>query len=203
MNNKNNVIKTFEGGCRGKLFLKSFPLLLTILLLLTSCGGGVPEDEAAGIVRELVEASLPLNEIYFGEGMPVRDDEDAILYAYVADDAPYLTEAALREGTLEVFTSDYAGYLFRTFLTGYSSGEKAVYARYIENGDRLTMRIADDVDIFPPRGYDFDSVRIISTSKNLIRAEITSLPAENDPAVTVSVTVRLEPSGWRLDSPTY
>ena len=142
--------------------------------------------------------TIELNSAYI-----VRDDEDAILYAYVADDAPYLTEAALREGTLEVFTSDYAGYLFRTFLTGYSSGEKAVYARYIENGDRLTMRIADDVDIFPPRGYDFDSVRIISTSKNLIRAEITSLPAENDPAVTVSVTVRLEPSGWRLDSPTY
>ena len=166
----------------------------------------MPDEEAADIVAELVEQSYEMNAIYFGEGMPVRDDEEAALYAYVADDAPYLTEAELREATLEVYTTNYAAYLFQMFLTGYSDSDSGVvYARYVENGDRLMKRL-DIVSELPPRTYDLDSIEIVRSRKKEIKAIITSTDG-----VEVSVTVRLEErasedggvSVWRLDSPTY
>ena len=200
MNNKNNSVKVFEKGVRGeKFFQKFFPPVIALFILLTSCAGGVPEDEAAGIVSELVEASLPLNEIYFGEGMPVEEDGYGA-YRAVTDDAPYLTEAALREATEAVFTGSYSEYLFGMFLTGYSDDDVdgVVYARYVENGDRLSMRVAGDVEKIPAREYDMDSIVIIRTTKDTIEAEITS-----DDGTVVDVTARLEDAGWRLDSPTY
>ena len=194
---------------------------------LTGCSRGPEEEEAKKIVASLVEASLPLNEIYYGDGMKVEENEDGMpaFYANVADDAPYLTEAELRNATLTVFTKNYAEQvIFKTFLEGFSSAGMSgvVYARYVENGDRLQKRINFDqlIESGRSRTYDLEDIEIIRSKKNEIRArlhsyvagardldvEVTVRREEREPGdtdVTESGVVTSDNFVWRLDSPTY
>ena len=54
-------------------------LLLTVLLtlgvLLSSCGGsGMSDEEIRQIYRDLVQQSYELNDIYYGDGLPRPPD---------------------------------------------------------------------------------------------------------------------------------
>ncbi len=205
-----------------------------LLAVLTGCSKGPEEEEAKKIVAALVEASLPLNDIYYGDGMKVEKKEDDMpaFYANVVDDAPYLTEAELREATLEVFTENFASaIIFKTFLEGYSSEGTSgvVYARYIENGDRLQKRIDFEqlIESGKSRTYDLENIEILSSRKNEIKATLHSYVAgvrdvdvevmirrekrepnagsDAETAPETTETNVLEGGGyvWRLDSPTY
>ncbi len=207
-------------------FLCALLAAMSFLTVFSGCSGGPDEAEAKEIVAELVEASLPLNVIYYGDGMKVEEPEEgmAALYANVADGEPYLTEAELREATLLVFTENFANtIIFRTFLEGYSSDDASgvVFARYIENGDRLQRRLDSEqlIESGKERTYDLDDIEITRSRKDEIRATLHSYVAGKRDA-DVEVTVRLEEREaegtasetgmssegnlvWRLDSPTY
>ena len=187
-----------------------------IVVSLAGCEGpGLPEEEAAAVVVELVRASYELNVIYYGDGMmSVADiDENYIgFYADILDDEPYLTEAELREATLKVFTNNYSQSIFEMFLTGYSDEDSTepVYARYIEAGDRLQKKRVYDQLIESERTYDLENITITRSRARTIIATLHSF-VDGKPDVDVTVTVRLDErktdSGtekvWRLDSPTY
>ena len=207
--------------------MKRVSLIAAILclLFLVGCGEGPgpSDEEAVKIVAELVEASYELNDIYFGAGMKSEVEEKegfAGIYGYVSDDAPYKMESELREATLNVFTKDYSNIIFQTFLSGYSDDKSGavVYARYIENGDRL-MKRADYEPLVPDaRTYDLDNITIVSSRAQTIKATLHSF-VNGVPDVDVTVTLRLEERErdgeetgsltdpyemvWRLDTPTY
>ena len=153
---------------------KRIAAALLILLTLTSCGGGVhSEEEIRTVLDELLPKSFELNEIYFGEGLPMSNDKamveqfygmfdsdvEAINYHPVDVSCGYTTETDIREATLEVFTADYAEYLFGRAFSGISAtfneGEEqeytstAVYAMYIEQDGILTVRINLDEESIP------------------------------------------------------
>lgn len=186
---------------------------VTVAMLICGCGG-LPEDEAADVVRELITASYELNEIYFGDGLPAIADSDegyAGIYSDVTDDAVYKTEAELRDATLAVFSENYSGVLFETFLTGYSDGEGgAVFARYIEDGERLTKRTKYDQLVDSVRTYDLDNITIKrSTGKKIVAVLQSYIDGKADAEVTVTICLEQRKSDdgtvslWRLDSPTY
>lgn len=200
-------------------------LILSVMIPLSGCAKGLPDDEAAAVVAELVEASLELNVIYFGDGMPAEADGDEHyvgFYSRLTDAAPYLTEKELRQATLEVFTEAYASVIFQTYLVGIndSESEGTVYARYVENGDRLTKKT--DYEPLAPkvRTYDLENIKIMRSAPEYITATLQSF-VEGKADAEVTVTLRLEEREretaetedndnaaetelvWRLDSPTY
>ena len=206
---------------------KRIAAALLILLTLTSCGGGVhTEEEIRTVLDELLPKSFELNEIYFGEGLPMSNDKamveqfygmfdsdvEAINYHPVDVSCGYTTETDIREATLEVFTADYAEYLFGRAFSGISAtfneGEEqeytstAVYAMYIEQDGILTVRINLDEEAIPlGRTYDLDGMELTENEENFVIAKI---PTEMDGrALDVELRLVLTPEGWRLDSPTY
>ena len=206
---------------------KRIAAALLILLTLTSCGGGVhTEVEIRTVLDELLPKSFELNEIYFGEGLPMSNDKamveqfygmfdsdvEAINYHPVDVSCGYTTETDIREATLEVFTADYAEYLFGRAFSGISAtfneGEEqeytstAVYAMYIEQDGILTVRINLDEEAIPlGRMYDLDGMELTENEENFVIAKI---PTEMDGrALDVELRLVKTPDGWRLDSPTY
>lgn len=206
---------------------KRIAAALLILLTLTSCGGGVhSEEEIRTVLDELLPKSFELNEIYFGEGLPMSNDKamveqfygmfdsdvEAINYHPVDVSCGYTTETDIREATLEVFTADYAEYLFGRAFSGISAtfneGEEqeytstAVYAMYIEQDGILTVRINLDEEAIPlGRMYDLDGMELTENEENFVIAKI---PTEMDGrALDVELRLVKTPDGWRLDSPTY
>ena len=198
-----------------------------VLPSLASCGGNAhPEEEIRAALDTLLPKSFELNEIYFGEGLPMSDDRalveefygmfesdvQAINYHPVDASCAYTTEASIREATLEVFTEDYAGYLFDRAFAGISEtfnegGEQeytstAVYAMYIEQDGILTVRINLGDEAIPlGRVYDLDGMELIENEENFVVAKI---PTEMDGrALDVELRLVLTENGWRLDSPTY
>lgn len=211
--------------------MKKIALLLAAVFVFAAfagCEGRGPEEaEAKRIVAELVEKSLELNHIYYGDGMATEADGDENFtgyYAYVTDDEPYKTEQELRAATLRVFTANYANSIFEMFLTGYSDEDssEAVLARYVENGDRLQKNMRAEQLIEKDRTYDLDDITIVSSRGRTIVATLHSY-VDGEADMDVEVTVRLaeiDPAAadsgesgdvtrngklrvWRLDSPTY
>ncbi len=189
---------------------KNITLFLAIViaaLCLTSCAKKLSEDEALSMAETLVKASLPLNEVYYGAGLPYDKsaDDKAVMYAPVTDAAAYKTEDALRQATLDVFTEQYAETLFMMYLTGYSDEATGgvIYARYVDNGERLTVNLSSEPLIEKARTYDFSTAEIEKLKrKEIVVSYETLVGGEGD--VRVEVTFRLTDEGeWRIDSPTY
>lgn len=202
--------------------------MLLSALLLSSCSGGVDvsEEEMRTALEELLPKSAELNEIYFGKGLPMTADAEAlqsfyssldsdvtsINYQPVDSECGYTNETELREATLEVFTEEYSSYLFERAFSGISATfdegtegqytSTAVYAMYIEQDGVLTVRIdlADEA-MELGRTYDLDGLKIVRSKEDYV---IVSVPTEmNGSALEVELTLVLTENGWRLDSPTY
>lgn len=202
-------------------------LAALILASLTSCASNAhTEEEIRSELEILLPKSFELNEIYFGEGLPMSNDKEkveefysifdsdvqAINYHPVDASCGYTTETDIREATLAVFTPDYAEYLFGRAFSGISAtfnegGEQeytstAVYAMYIEQDGILTVRINLAEEAIPlGRTYDLDGMKLIENEENFVVAEI---PTEmNGRALDVELRLVKTADGWRLDSPTY
>lgn len=185
---------------------------MVLVVCLSACGSGLSEAEIRSTFAALIDDSLALNIVYFGEGLPsIADDDEAVnsWYLPVSDDAPFQTEAEIRAATKAVFTTDLCEHLFTLGFTGMSveddDGERqtVTFARYIEQDGMLTVRTDLDEDaINVHRTYDYESMTILIDEGDCI---IASFPTflDGEPSVSVKVTIKKTPDGWRLDSPTY
>ena len=213
--------------------MKKLLFLLSAMLLLTSCGGSVAEAEVSAVLAELIPASYTLNEIYFGEGLPISDDradveafyaavgmdnDISLNYHPVSPEAVYTSVEAIRAATLEVFSESYAEYLFTMAFDGLSSvfnedteqqvTQTVSYARYIETDGILTVRMNIGEEAFPMnRTYDTNDIRIVrdklSGSHGYLLVEVQSY-VDGQPDVMVEVKLVKNAEGqFRLDSPTY
>ena len=79
-------------------------LVTVIAFSIVSCGA--PDDEAAiSLVKDLVEGSYELNEIYFGSGLKYRDSGNPNdVYMPVLETEKYILKTRLLEKTREVFS---------------------------------------------------------------------------------------------------
>ena len=203
-------------------------LILAAILVITavfavSCGSKYTNEEIREALGELIPASAELNEIYFGEGLPLSVNEDeyegyyAMLesdvstlgYEPVSEDAKYRTEAELREATLAVFTEEYARFLFERAFSGVSAvyddetTANAVYARYIETDGVLTKRVGAKNEAIPlGREYRVDDAEIVREHENWLFVDVPSMIGGKDDVV-VRLRLVKTAGGWRLDSPPY
>ncbi len=208
-----------------KLFAVS--LLSLLPLVLSSCGG-VPytDDEVLSAAEELVVKSFELNDIYFGEGLPISDnredverfyasistDVESVNFHPVADDCPYQSEEDIKKATEAVFSQGYCEYLFDLAFTGLSTvlnegtelqyTATASYARYIETNGVLTVRIDLPYEAMElTRTYDFDSMEIVRKKKNYAVVSVTT--KKDGAPLDIDLKLIYTAEGFRLDTPTY
>jgi len=205
-------------------------VLILALVLLCACegtGGKYTEAELRPLVEELVTASLALNEIYFGEGLPASEDEEYIArfqetfgknvstkYAPVDPACGYRSIADIRAATAQVYTEAYCEYLFTMAFSGITHVESenteeqltttVVYARYLEKDGFLTVRKEDGgLSLELLRTYDFSDFSIEYQQGRKIVIEVQSL-WDGVPDQRVQLTLWKQGDGTlRLDTPTY
>ena len=204
-------------------------LSVTILgLLFASCASTKhTPDELRPVLAELLPRAAEINEIYFGEGLPTTRDEDvvrafydtfdtdiqSISYTPVDPACGYENVDDIKEATLEVFTPEYAAFLFDRAFNGISDlfdegletehRTTAVYAMYIEESGYLTKRVNLSDDAIPlGRTYDLDSLRVLRENETGVEVRLSSF-MNGEPSVDVDLWLVETPDGWRLDSPTY
>ena len=204
-----------------------FAISVFFVITLCSCGAKYSEEEIKAALDELIPASYEMNEIYFGKGLPISEDEETlnefyshfdsdiemINYHPVSADCPYQNETELREATLAVFTEDYAEYLFQRAFAGISAQmqniegltevHNAIYAMYIEENGVLTVRLNLEDDAIPlGREFKIDELKIVAQKDNIV---VVSIPTFINSVYSMEVELRLvkTQNGWRLDSPTY
>ncbi len=223
------VRKRNRVSCETLLKKVSSVLLSAVLMctVLVSCGRVEYTDEdVIAAVEELLPLSFKLNDIYFGEGLPISDDRadverfyasfssdvESVNYHPVAKDCEYQSEADIREATEKVFSAAYCEYLFELAFTGISAvfdegtekqlTQNASYARYIQNGDTLTVRldiIYEAMDL--SREYDVNRMEIVTKKPGYA---VVVVPTEkNGEALDVELKLVCTEDGFRLDSPTY
>ena len=209
--------------------MKKYILLLVSLVLTLSSCGGTSEEEISAALSELIPASYGLNEIYFGEGLPISDDREdveafyaamgtdndiSLNYHPVAADCGYASVDEIEAATLEVFSESYADYLFTMAFDGLSSvfnedteeqvTQTVSYARYMETDGILTVRMNVVDEAIPlNRTYDTEDIEIIREKNSYILVEVQSY-VDGQPDVMVEVKLVKNAEGeYRLDSPTY
>ncbi len=128
------------------------PLALALSASLFSCGSKYDPAEIKTALDTLLPPSFELNEIYFGEGLPATDDQDRINALYgtfaanvkslkyhpVAEDCGYSSIEDIKTATEEVFTTEYAAYLYELAFDGISSDkmeEEETEAKETELGE--------------------------------------------------------------------
>lgn len=210
--------------------MKKYLILLAVLaaVVLTSCGG-TPETEIAAALETLIPASMELNVIYFGEGLPISSDREtaeafyesmgagaeiSLNYHPVSPDAPYQTIDEIKTATLEVFSESYADYLFTMAFEGLSTvfdegtetqvTRNVSYARYLETDGLMTVRMNIHEEAFPlNRTYDPADFSVLREKNGYILVEVQSyVDGVPDERIEVKL-VRNADGAFRLDSPTY
>lgn len=195
---------------------------------LSSCGGpAYSEDEIKNALNELLPLSFELNEIYFGEGLPISDDRDEVEQFYasfdtdvrsvnyhpVAKDCPYQTEKSIREATEKVFTADYCEYLYAMAFSGISdvfnpdterqTTVTASYARYLETDGVLTVRLdLPDEAMELGRTYDVEKMEIVRTGIDTVKEKI-SYDTERGTSFETGATANQRDSEQRLVKADY
>ena len=197
----------------------SLLLLLTVLLSLVSCEKDreYNEDEVLAAARELIELSVPLNEIYYGEGLGYDKDDDIGAYkratAYSLMKYGLDTVDDLRKKTREVFSQSMSLSLFSMALDPIYSGENIIgyrryYQEYDEDGNPTSIMVKANYEHFGSGKIEYrDGISVKDVEGEIIVLSVPiTLTRESDGKTRDTVIeVRLieEAEGWRLHSDTF
>lgn len=178
-------------------------LVLCALLLvpLAACGQTITDEEALAILRERIEASYELNEIYFGDGLrtdPYENNGEAFQYVFVAIDEKYQNIEDLKAATEAVFSADVCESLYEKGFTGFDDGLVIVYARYIEQGGVLSADVKYK-GINTAEDFLFDTAKVEKNTKNYV---VFSIERGDGSTVRVELT-RSADDRWLLNCYTY
>jgi hypothetical protein len=205
---------------------KIFSILTVIAMLLTfsSCSRSQPPELESVKPRiiELIEASYEINEIIFGNGLPVYkrgseiaeekhmydNDDEFEKYDFVSEKSPYLSILQIKSAAEAVYSEAYITPLYDVLFVGVSTGniENMLYARFLET-DTWFFQYTDIESVLPgKRIYDYSTMKLVKPSNaSYINVEMTSwLEGEEDEKIKVRISLILQDDGkWYLDSPTY
>lgn len=197
-------------------------LCAIVAATLSSCGDRYEDEEIISAARSLIEASYEINDIYFGDGLKILDeeteksgdeDEKDMKYYTVDTECGYSSIRDIREATLKVYTEEYSEYLFKLAFTGFSiqMGEEdeaesysVAYARYLEGagGYLSARRISDDEKLDLSRTYNLDEIKVLKQRKGYATISVPSF-VDGEESDDVDLKLKITDDGWRLDEPTY
>ena len=197
-----------------KMKTKAAALVFVLCLLLCVCACAdtrMTADEIKAVLPDLVENSVVLNEIYFGEGFPPTSEAAKAVnvsgYYYVdCEFLGFYSITEIKEATEKIFTPEYAALLYQTAFDGFATDDTVVAARYIEGELGLMQSMHSTVYELPERSYDYSTLQIVKNSKDRARITVETV-ADGDRSTVELIVVRTTDADgayvYRLDSPTY
>lgn len=221
------IIKRFKASVLKEILL--IVVCLSLVFSLVSCANSAPDiEEIRERVEYLIEGAFEINEIFFGNGLPIDEGGAAIYgevdgYNYVSDEAKYRTVIQIKEAAEKIYSDDYLEYIYDTIFQGYADPTVGIItARFIEENGEL-LQSSDNEPLYNGiRKYDYSTMKIVRPSNaNIVNIEITAwieggeLPEtsvdfsdEYNAMVsgqrhTVRLTLVKQSGEWYLDTPTY
>ena len=207
---------------RAAKVLLTILLSLATLLSLLSCekekNREYDETEVKTAAKNLIEASLFLNEVYYGKGIPIAEAAQSVTQGtYKEANGEYLARhgivnlKALREMTAKVFSDAVCEQINSTvFESVRDDGVVKSYVRYFEKTTTQGMFIMVDtkavVYFTGAREYLYDTLEVLGSEGERVKVSLT-VRVEDEEGIfhEMPLTVALieETDGWRLDGPTY
>ncbi len=202
--------------------LLSVAAAICLAFVFVSCGEPITADEIKGALPALIDASKPLNEIYFGEGFEILGEESSVSKNggyYCCDTEKYGLNSIgeIKEATEKVFTKEYAAILYLSAFEGISSEAAVEAPKYSEGDAGLMQSVNADIYELPERTYDYGSIKIIKANAERATFNITS--EVNGEKQVIEMVIARYSDGisestekgagavgayiYRLDSPTY
>ena len=194
-------------GIKTALCIISASLSLTLI----SCGKGPQLDEVKDHVAATVDKSIELNEIFYGEGLPVFTEMITGNDYYLVDTekSDYDTIDELKAALAEIYTTDYCTAMNEVMFVGIADNLGSLLPRFIEE-DMSGMLMQDKYaeNILPgDRVFDYAAMTMERSSKNSFTVRIpATLNGEKDADAVLTFRREISSDGkavWKLDSPTY
>ena len=199
-------------------------LILCLVFVFSSCGA--PEftvDDIKAELPALIDASKPLNEIYFGKGFEINGDGSVVgafggYYYCDCEEYGLFSVADIKEATEKVFTKEYAEILYLSAFEGISTDTAVEAPKYSEGELGLMQAVNVDVYELPERIYDYNSIEIIKNKGDRVTFSIATTADgvsvdlemilvryvdEDSPETTNAEGKKVPSYIYRLDSPTY
>ena len=203
-----------------KIYIKLIfvAVLSLVTVFLAACQTKPPAIETVkDEFKSLIEASFEINDILFGEGLPVyardgSDEEKAIYvgmvsaldnYEMVNEESKYHTADAIKAAADLVYSPEYIEPVYSMTFDGFADEELGITtAKYLEWDGRLYKSMLYDSFNVVKRTYNYDTMKIIKPSNGeYVNIEIES--ELNGEKKTIHLSFLKTANGWRLDSPTY
>ena len=148
-------------------------------------------------VRQELERLLPLsyemNEIFWGEGLEVKESTSGLKYVPVTDECEYKSTEEILQKASEVFSKDYLDNIKEAIFTDTDD----IDPRYIDTDGILK---ADKSN----KGFDIQGNVVIESAviKKQNRGMVI-VSVEHEDGGKNEITLVLQDGKWYIDSPTY
>lgn len=179
---------------KNKLILTFLTLLcLALCLCLCSCGGSMTDETVRAELERLLPLSYELNDIFWGEGLPVTDTETVNRYVPVDESCGYKTTEEILNKAAEVFSKSYLAEIKDAIFTDSDD----IDPRYMDINGILK---ADKTN----KGFNIQGNVDISTARiKKQNAAMVVVTASYEDGDTTEITLIMQEGKWYLDSPTY
>ena len=204
------------------MIIRKYALCFLVLILsfsLFSCASDVDgqeifveNEDGETVLEDLLEKSKLLNLIYFGDGIPLKEN-GVKSGVYCEADPIFLEEHGLsdiesiKEETEAIFSPSMCNMLYGRAFENFKTGTSVSRVRYYEDDEgHLMVRTTEESLLNGEVTYDCSSAKIKSTRKNrvtlLMQATVTTSNGLCE-TETIRVVLQKTADGWRLDCPTY
>lgn len=188
-------------------------VIFLVLPLLVSCSKPPELEEIKPIIEKLLADAVEINDIFYGEGLPVSSEHDSAYYSPVVEESKYKTQAEIKTAAQKVYSDSYLNSIENVMFEDFEDSEDDITTpRYREVDGVLYKYVNSENMIKYVREYDFSTIKIIKPSNGrYVTFEINSygynlnyetLKRELSWQV-VSLSISLEDEVWLLDGPTY
>ena len=183
-------------------------LAVAMIFSLVSCNSH-SDEEIIEAAKALIEKSYIINEIYYGKGLPITEEDSlgfASNYAIVDTSCGFATVDDIKNATAEVYAADYCEHLYLLAFEGLSTEDNASvsYARFIDDyTDKLTMlKEIRETGADLKRTYDFSTIVVEKCVRDVATIKVMSL-VDGKEDKELKITLVYENEQWKLSTPTY
>ena len=193
-------------------------LLITSLFSIVSCENDreYDEGEVLAAAAELIEKSLPLNELLYGKGLSYGEEHIGIYYKATDESLAAFgieTVEQMKNMVREIYSTDYSESILTSDAFSPITVDDVIvgYTRYYqsedEDGNPNGIMVRSDYDYPLKNSYEYHanmSVIDVEGEVIVVRTMVTATSVDGR-IMNVNNDVRLieEESGWRLMTPTY
>ena len=151
------------------------------------------DESARAELERLLPLSYELNEIFWGEGLPIMDIESSNRYLPVKDDCGYKSTEEILDKAEQVFSESYLSEIKDAIFTDSDD----IDPRYLDIDGVLK---ADKNN----KGFNIQGNIVLDTVKiKKQNSALVVVSAEYADGDTTEITLILQDGKWYLDSPTY